>query len=169
MRKGVYPYEYMDCWEKFFETSLLEKEDFYSHLNMKYFIDADYMHTNTVCRDFEIKNFEEYHDLYVQTNTLLLAGLFENFRKLCPKTKWIWSCKISFSSWISMASRLKKTKVKLDLLTDINMLLMVEMGVRGRICHYIYWYGKANEKANNQYMKHYNKIRIVISSILRCK
>ena len=68
-----------------------------------------------------------------------------------------------------MASSLKKTKVQLDLLTDINMLLMVERGVTSGICHYIYWYEKANEKANNQYMKDYDKIRIAISSILGCK
>ena len=64
MQKGVYSYEYMDDWEKLREISLPEKEDFY--LNMKDIPDADYTHGKRVCKDFKIKYFEEYHDLYVQ-------------------------------------------------------------------------------------------------------
>ena len=82
MQKGVYPYEYMDDWEKFNETSLPEKEGFYSHLNMEDTTDTDYAHAKKVCKDFEIKNLGEYHDLYVQSNTLLLADVFENFRNM---------------------------------------------------------------------------------------
>ena len=81
MQKGVYPYEYRDDWEKFNETSLPEKEDFYSDLNMKDITDADYAYTKRVCKDFEIKNLGEYHNLFVQSNTLLL----ENFRNICLK------------------------------------------------------------------------------------
>ena len=73
LRKGVYPYEYIDDWEVFSETSLPEKEDFYSHLNMEDITDADYPDTKRVCKDFEIKYLGEYHDLYVQSDTLLLA------------------------------------------------------------------------------------------------
>ena len=83
LRKGVYLYEYIYDWEKFNETSLPEKEDFCSHLNMEDIADANYAHANSVCKDFEIKNLAEYHDLYVQSNTLLLADIFENFRKMC--------------------------------------------------------------------------------------
>ena len=79
MQKGVYLYEHMDDSEKFNETSLLEKEDFYSHLNMEDITDADYTHVKRVCKGFEIKIFGECHDLYVQSNTLLLADVFENF------------------------------------------------------------------------------------------
>ena len=81
--KGVYPFEYIDDWEKFNETSLLEKEEFYSHLNMEGITDADYVHAKEVSKDFEIKNVGEYHDLYVQIDTVLLAGVFENFRNKC--------------------------------------------------------------------------------------
>ena len=70
----------MDGWEKFNETSLPEKEDFYSHLNIEDITDAYYAHSKRVCKDFEIKNLGEYHDLYVQSDTLLLTDLFENFR-----------------------------------------------------------------------------------------
>ena len=72
----------MDDWEKFNETSLPEKEGFYSHLNMEDITDADYAHAKRVCKDFEIKNLGEYHGLYVQSDTLL-ADVFENFRNMC--------------------------------------------------------------------------------------
>ena len=80
LRKGVYAYEYIDDWEKFSETSLSEIEDIYSHLNIEDITDADYAHAKVVCKDFEIKDLGEYHDLYVQSATLLLAEVFENFR-----------------------------------------------------------------------------------------
>ena len=85
LQKSVYADEYIDDWEKLNVTSLPEKEDFYSHLNMEDITDADYVHTKRVCKDFEIKNLGEYHDLYVQSNTLLLADVFENFRNMCLK------------------------------------------------------------------------------------
>ena len=73
----------MDDWEIFNETLLPDKKHFYSHLNMEDITDADYAHG--VCKDFETKNLGEYHDLYVQSNTLLLADVFENFRNMCLK------------------------------------------------------------------------------------
>ena len=76
LRKGGYPYEHMDDWEKFNEILLCGKEDFYSHLNMEDIIDADYVHAKRVFKDFEIKNSREYHHLYVQSDTLLLADVF---------------------------------------------------------------------------------------------
>ena len=83
LRKGVYPYEYMDHWEKFNETTLPEKEEFYSNLNMEDITDADYMHAKRIFKDFEMKNLREYHDLYFKSGTLLLADVYENFRKMC--------------------------------------------------------------------------------------
>ena len=83
LRKGVYPYEYMDSWEKFDETTLPPKEAFYSNLNLEDISDEDYAHAQKVWDVFEIKNRVEYHDLYVQSDTLLLADVFENFRDKC--------------------------------------------------------------------------------------
>ena len=74
----------MESWEKFNET-LTEKEDFYSLLNMEDITDADYAHAKRVCKDFEIKNLGEYHDLYVQGKKLLSADVFENLRNMCLK------------------------------------------------------------------------------------
>ena len=82
--KGVYPYEYMDDWEKSSETSLPEKEDFYSHLNMGDITDADYAYSKRVYKDFEI-NLGEYPNLYIQRDTLLLADVFESFQNVCLK------------------------------------------------------------------------------------
>ena len=82
LRKGVYPYQYMDDWEKFNETTLAEKKEFYSNLNIEDITDAYYMHVKKVCKDFEIKNLGEYHDLYLESDVLLLADVFENFRKM---------------------------------------------------------------------------------------
>ena len=79
LRKGVYPYEYMDNWEKFNETLLPSKESFYSNLNMEDIDDIDYRHGNNVFNKFKLNNLGDYHDLYVQSDTLLLADVFENF------------------------------------------------------------------------------------------
>ena len=85
LRKGVYPCEYVDNWEKFDETSLPNKEDFYSNLNMEDINDIDYRHANNVFKRFELENLGQYHDLYVQSDTLLLADVFENFSDMCIK------------------------------------------------------------------------------------
>ena len=107
LQKGVYPYEYIDDWENFNETSLPEKQDFYSHLNIEDITNVNYAHAKRVCKDSEIKKLGEYHDFYVQSDRLMLADVFENFRNMSQDT-WTWSCKISFSSWINIASNFKK-------------------------------------------------------------
>ena len=84
LRKVVYPYEYMDNWERFNET-LPSKEAFYSNLNIENIDDIDYIHGNNVFKRFTLKHLGEYHGLYVQSDTLLLADVFENFRKMCLK------------------------------------------------------------------------------------
>ena len=142
----------MDDWEKFNETSLPEKY-FYGHLNMEDITDADYAHAKRVCKDFEIKRLGEYHDLCVQSDTLLLADVFENFRNMCINIFELDPAKFLSTPGLAWQATLKKTKVKLDLLTDIDMLLMVETGISGGICHSIYLYAKAN----NNYMKDYDK------------
>ena len=138
LRKGAYPFEYMDDWEKFSETSLYEKEDFYSHLNMEVITDPDYAHAKRVSKDFEMKNLGEHHDLYVKSDTLLLADAFEHFRNMCLEIYKLDPAKFFSVPGLAWEAVLKKTKVKLDLLTDIDILLMVEKGIRGGICHSIY-------------------------------
>ena len=76
LRKGVYPYELMNDWETFKETPLPEKEEFYNHLYMEDITDADYSHVKRFCKYFEIKHLGKYYDLYVQSDTSLLADVF---------------------------------------------------------------------------------------------
>ena len=85
LRKGVYPYEYADTWERFSEISLPSKEDFFSNLNMEDVSDIDYRHANSVFKVFKLENLGDYHDLYIQSDTLLLADVFNNFRDMCMK------------------------------------------------------------------------------------
>ena len=151
LRKGVCPYEYVDSWERFNETSLPSKEDFYSNLNMENIDDIDYRHGNNVFKIFKLENLEDYHDLYVQSDTLLLA-VFQNFRDMCVKVYELDCTHFLLLSGLAWQACLKKSNKELELLTGCAMLLMVEEGIRGGICHSIYRYAKAD----NKYMKNYN-------------
>ena len=151
LRKGVYPYEYMDNWERFSETSLPNKESFYSNLNMENIEDIDYRHGNNVFKIFELKNLGEYHDLYVQSDTLLLADVFENFRNKCLEVYELDPPHFLSLPGLAWQACLKKTNIELELLTDYDILLMVEEGVSGGICHSIHRYAKANNKYMNNY------------------
>ena len=153
LRKGFYPYEYMDDWEKFIETTLPEKEEFYSSLSMEEFTDADYMHGKRVCKDFKIKNLGEYHDWYLKSDTVILADVFKNFRKMCLKIYELDPVKFISAPGLAWQAALKKAKVNLELLIDINMLLIIEKGIREGICAAIHWYAKANKKDYDKNMK----------------
>ena len=153
LRKGVYPYEYMDSWERFSETSLPSKKDFYSNLNMEDISDIDYRHANNVFKGFKLENLGDYHNLYVQSDTLLLVDVFNNFRDMCIKEYELDTGHFLSLPGLAWQACLKKTNIELELLTDYDMLLMVEEGIRGGICHSIHRYAKAN----NKYMKNYNK------------
>ena len=153
LRKDVYPYEYMDNWERLDETSLPDTESFYSSLNMENVDYIDYRHGNNVFKKFKLKNLGEYHDLYVQSDTLLLADVFESFRNMCMKVYELDPAHFLSLPGLAWQACLKKPNVKLELLTDYDMLLMVEEGIRGGICHSIHRYATAN----NKYMRNYDK------------
>ena len=131
LRKGVYPYEYIDNWEGFNETSLLSKNSCYSNLNMENIEDIDYRHGNNVFNKLKLNNLGEYHDLYVQSDTLLLADVFENFRDMCLKEYELDPAHFLSLPGLEWQACLKKTNVELELLTDYDMLLIVEEGIRG--------------------------------------
>ena len=145
----------MDSWQRFDETSLPDKEVFYSNLNMEDITDVKYRHGKKVFEYLINKNLDDYHDLYVQSDTLLLADVFENFRNTCIKLYELDPAHFLTAPGLAWQACLKKTKVKLELLTDVDMLLMVEKGIRGGICHAVYRYAKAS----NKYMKNYNKYK----------
>ena len=147
-----YPYEYMDTWERFSETPLPNKEHFYSNLNMEDISDIDYRHAYNVFKGFKLENLGNYHDLYVQSDTLLLADVFNNFRDMCIKEYELDPAHFLSLPGLAWKACLKKTNIELELLTDNDMLLMVEEGIRGGICHSMHRYAKDN----NKYMKNYN-------------
>ena len=133
LRKGICPYEYMDGWERFNEESLPDKESFYSELNKEDITDEDYVHAKKVWKVFKIKNLGEYHDLYVQSDTLLLADVFENFRDKCIEIYELDPAHFLSAPGLAWQACLKKTGVELELVTDNDMLIMFEEGARGGI------------------------------------
>ena len=145
LRKDVYPYEYMDSWDKFDETSFPSKKDCFSILILEDISDKDYEHALKVFKEY-CKNMGDYHDLYVQTDTLLLADVFENFRNKCLEIYDLDPSYFYSAPGLAWQACLKKTNVKLELLTDINMLLMVEKGITGGMCQSSYRYATANNK-----------------------
>jgi hypothetical protein len=146
LRKGVYPYDYVDCIAKLEETSLPPKDSFYSKLNDSGITDEDYEHAQTVWKEFGCKTLRDYHDLYNVSDVLLLADVFENFRDVCIKNYKLdpaWYVTSPSLAWDAM---LKMTGVKLELLSDYDMLMMVKRGIRGGISTISHRYAHANNK-----------------------
>ena len=152
LRKGIYPYEYMDDWIRLDEEQLPDESYFYSGLNMQEISDIDYRHAQKALL-FNIKNLGEYHDLYVQSDTLLLADVFENFRNMCFKVYGLDPVYFLSAPGLAWHACLKKTGVKLELIADVDMLLMIEKGRRAGICYSVC----IHAKTNNKYMKSYDK------------
>ena len=148
-QKGIYPYDYMNSLEKFSETQLPAKEDFYSKLNDCGVTDKEYDYAQTIWEKFGINNLGEYHDLYLKTDVLLLADVFEEFRNICSENYSLDPAWYYTSPGLSWDALLKHSKVKLELLTDPDMLLMFEKGIRGGISMISNRHGRAN----NKYMK----------------
>ncbi|WAQ95244.1 hypothetical protein MAR_027934, partial [Mya arenaria] len=145
-RKGVYPYDYVDGLEKLAETQLPPKNEFYSKLSGDDISDGDYVHAQQVWKEFECKTMRDYHNLYLTSDVLLLADVFENFRDVCLTNYNLdpaWYYKAPGLAW---DAALKLTKVELELLTDPDMLLMIENGIRGGFSTIMTRYGKANNK-----------------------
>ena len=125
-RKGFYPYDHMDSMERFNETSLPSKAQFYNRLNEEHITDADYAHTENVWRTFNCQTMRDYHDLYLRTDVLLLADVFEKFRTMDP---------VHYYSLPALAwdAALKFIIVNIDLIVDIDMYQLVRRGLRGGI------------------------------------
>ena len=103
----------MDSWERFNEISLPDKEAFYSNINMEDVTDVDYRHAKRVLKNLINKNLGDYHDLYVQSGTLLLADVFENFRNMCIKVYELDPAHFFICTRISMASIFKENMCKI--------------------------------------------------------
>ena len=153
-RKGVYPYEFMDDFEKFKKQSLPKKTSFFSRLKQEKVSDEDFDHAQRDWKEFELKNMGDFHDLYLKTDVLLLADVMENFRKLCEKHYELDPAHFFTIPGMAWDAMLKITGIELELLKDgqIEMLLMIEKGIRGGISNAF----KRYAKANNKFMKNFD-------------
>ena len=145
-QKGFYPYEFMNIEEKFNDTKLPPREVFYSKLSGKGISEKNYKHAWNVWNTFKMKTFKDYHKLYNETDVLLLADVFENFRNLCLKIYGLDPVYYFTAPGLAWDACLKMTNINLELLSDPNMLLMFEKGIRGGISIISNRYGEANNK-----------------------
>ena len=152
IRKGIYPYEYMSSLDKFNEGKLPSKDKSYSKLNMSGVSDKEYEHACKVWKEFGTKNMGEYHDLYLKTDVILLANVFESFRNVCLENSGLDPAHFYTAPGLAWKTCLKKTGIRLELLQDPDMLLMFEQGIRGGITQSVHRYASAN----NPYMKEYD-------------
>ena len=143
-RKGIYPYEYMSSWDKFEESQLPPIKAFYSNLNMSNVSEGDYEHMQRVWKEFKIRNLGEYHNLYLRTRVILLANVFETFRDTCLEHYSLYPAHFYTSPRLAWKACLKCTGIRLDLLTDPNMLLMFKGGIRGGITQVVHRYAAVN-------------------------
>ena len=128
-QKGVYPYDYMDSFNRFEETQLPNKEDFYSILNDENISDKDYEHAKRVWKTLGCKTMGDYHDYYLASDVLLLSDVFENFRKTCLEYYKLDPCHYFTSLGLSWDAMLKMTDIKLELMTDIDMFQFIEIRI----------------------------------------
>ena len=156
-RKGVYPYDYMDSFSKFNATKLPDREEFYSQLTDEGISEDDYKHAQNVWNTFNLQNMGEYHDLYLKTDILLLTDVLENFRKNCLTYYKLDPLHYITSPGLTWDAMLKMTKINLQLITDVDMQLFIEKGLRGGISYIAHRIAEAN----NKYMKNYDLNKLI--------
>ena len=156
--KGVYPYEYMNSFKKFIETELPNKDKFFSSLKNEDIRAKNYEKAKNMWNTFNIKNLREYHDLYLKTDVLLFCDVFEKFINTSSNYYGLDLCHYFSSPGLAWDAMLKMTGVELELVSDIDMHLFIEKGMRGGISYI----AKRYSKANNKYMKDYDNTKETI-------
>ena len=151
-RKGVFPYDWFDNFNRLSADHLPPKESFHSILNDSDISIEDYQHAQNVWETFKMKTMRDYHDLYLESDVLLLSDVIENFRDVCLDNYRLDPAFYYTAPGLAWDACLKITKVELELLRDYDMLMMVEKGIRGGVSMISTRYGKAN----NPYMKDYD-------------
>src|SRR5277367_5195107 len=153
-QKGIYPYSFMDSWDKFnVPTKNLKKKHFTNDLTGDVITDEDFQFYNTVCSTLNLKTMGDYHDLYLKTDVLLLADVYENFRKTCLAYYGLDPCHYFSSPGLAWDSCLKMSEIELELISDVDIYNFIEKGLRGGVS--IITHRKAT--ANNKYMEKYKK------------
>ena len=151
-KKGVFPYEFMTSFEKLNVNKLPSKNEFYSKLNNTDITDEEYKHAQNVWKTFKCKTMKDYHNLYLKTDVMLLTDVMENYRNVCINNYELDPLWYYTAPGLAWDAALKISNVKLELITDPNMYLMIENGIRGGVSTIT----KRYAKANNPYMQEYN-------------
>ena len=151
-QKGVYPYDYMDSFNKFGNQQLPLKDSFYSILTDEGISDVQYQHAENLWNTFNMNIMGDCHDLYLQSDILLRADVFENFRETCLQYYKLDPCHYFTSTGLSQDAMLKMTGIKLELMTDVDMFQFIQKGLRGGISYIANRHGEAN----NKYMSGYD-------------
>ena len=151
-QKGVYPYEYMNSFEKFPEDKSPDRCEFYSSLKDGCISEKDYLHAVNVWNEFKMKLLVDYYDLYLKTDVLLLIDVFEKFINWSLKYYGLNPCHYFSSPGLNWDEMLKITGIKLELISDIDMHYLIEKGMKGGISYI----AKRHSKANNKHGKDYD-------------
>ncbi|PKC52938.1 hypothetical protein RhiirA1_480347 [Rhizophagus irregularis] len=141
---GVFPYDWTNAWEKFDRISLPPRKGFYSLLSQKNISKEDYEHAQKVWQEFEMKNFGEYHDLYLETDVLLLANVFMNYTIMCLQDDGLDPSHYVSAPGMFNDSLYKSSGAELKLMTNMDEYLTVEKGIREGMTMSSHRYAKAN-------------------------
>ena len=151
LRKGVYPYDYVDGPNKLEETSLPPKDSFDSLLSDQGISDKEYEHAQKVWQTFRCEKLGDYHDIYLKSDVLQLADVFENFRSVCLENYSLDPAHYYTAPGLSWDAMLLYINVEVELITDVDMYLMVENDIRGGIS----MISQKFAKASNPYLEDY--------------
>ncbi|XP_070522413.1 uncharacterized protein [Cardiocondyla obscurior] len=154
-RKGIFPNEYIDSVKKLEDSYLPPRESFYSSLTDEIVSKSDYAHAVDIWQRFSIKTLGEYSDLYLKTDVLLLVDIFENFRDSCISSYKLDPAYYYTLPGFTWDAMLKHTDIKFELLTDVDMVMFIERGIRGGLSQCSSRYACAN----NKYMQSYDSTK----------
>ena len=156
IQKGVYPYDYIDNFNRLYENYLPDINEFYSKLYKSKCDIDDYKHAQKVFKVFGCKNILDYHNVYLKSDVLLLSDIWDNFRNVCYNNYGLDTCYYYTAPSLSWDSMLKITKIFLELITDVEMFKMIESsGIRGGISQISH----RHAVANNKYMSNYDETK----------
>ena len=145
-KKGVYPYDYFNSIDRFIDIQLPNKDAFRNKLSGEDITDIEYRRACNIWTTFNCPTLKDYHNVYLKTDVTLLADVFEKFRTMCLKTYTLDPCHYLSAPSLAFDGALKYTKIRLELLTDLNMHLFIENSIRGGVSMISTRYAQANHR-----------------------